>query len=131
MLRGDQRGDDPGGGGTYQVKRIALVMLVQEPGGGLEEIRLHRSSGSPAFDRAALDAARTLAEGALEAPPDGSTTIWAFEASLRITPPAPIVGCSFDAGFIPQECFYPMSRHLKHGVKLLGVWHEGETPGLR
>ena len=120
------RGDE----GAYRKHRTALVLVVQDGTGRVTEVRLHHSSGSPAYDRAALDHARTVAALDLGLPPDGTQSLWAFDAELLITPPAPIAGCSVDAYFVPQTCFYPLSRRVRDAVRLVGVWRAGETPGV-
>jgi len=107
---------------------VAVVELEQGADGSLVEARLVSSSGIPAYDRIALGHARdgrVVAAEALGPPPaQGRRTRWAFTSALRIVPPAPIVGCSFDAHFIPQDCFYPLKRFVRHRVRLLAVYDD-------
>lgn len=131
--QGQQHPGLPRGGerSAFRRERSALVLLVQDDRGRVVEIRLHRSSGNLAFDDAALAQARRLSRLDLGVPPDGRKSLWSFDATLAITPPAPIAGCSFDAHFLPDHCFYPLSERVKHAVRLVGVWDADETPGIR
>lgn len=122
-----ERGDE----GAYRKHRTALVLVVQDASGRITDVRLHHPSGSPAYDRAAVEHARALTKLDLGLPPDGTQSVWAFDAELLITPPAPIAGCSVDAYFVPQTCFYPLSRRVRDSVRLVGVWRADETPGVR
>lgn len=128
LVRLDYEG---GTNGTYNLMRVALVLVIQDDEGRVAEVRLHRSSGSRGYDEGALKAAQTLASDDLGVPPQGRQSLWAFYAALAVTPPAPIVGCGFDAYFIPTECFYPLSEHLRSRVRLVGIWARGEKPGLK
>lgn len=124
--------DTNGENSTYSTTREALVLVVQGDDGRILDVRLHRSSGHPGYDRAALARAKALADSSLDAPPkDGRTSLWSFDAKLVVTPPLPIAGCAVDAYFIPQHCFYPLSERTKQAVRLLAVWGPGEEPGLR
>lgn len=38
------------------------------------------------------------------------------------TPPGPVVGCSIDQAFVPQECFYPGSKHQRSRVYLEALY---------
>ncbi len=116
---------------AFRKERTAYVLVVQDASGRVAGVKLHRTSGNAAFDRAALDQADRLAEMDLGIPPDGTQSLWAFNATLLITPPLPIAGCAVDAYFIPQHCFYPLSRRMKQAVRLVGVWRADETPGVR
>ncbi|WP_373045948.1 energy transducer TonB [Vulgatibacter sp.] len=116
---------------AYRQSRSALVLLVQDETGNVADVRLHRSSGNAAYDRAALERAKSLATLDLGLPPDGNQSVWSFDATLITTPPLPIAGCAVDAYFIPRHCFYPLSQRVKEGVRLVGVWRKGERPGIR
>jgi|GEM_PF-4031549 len=109
-------------------KLVAVVEIEQGPDGSLSGAHLVSSSGIPAYDRIALDhvgkGGAAFAEALGPPPPQGRRTRWAFTSMLRIVPPAPIVGCSVDAYFIPQECFYPMKKILRHRVRLLAVYDD-------
>lgn len=103
---------------TTLVVRIEVVRLDE----GIE-VRLLEGSGVPRFDRLALEQARREVER-MSFPARVQRTRWAFISSLRVTPPSPVVGCSLDQAFIPQECFYPGSKHQRSRVLLEAVYAE-------
>lgn len=104
------------------ITRLVARIEVARSGAGIEA-RVWESSGVPRFDRLALEEVRReLAR--VELPPEVQRTRWAFVSTLRVTPPSLTVGCSFDQAFIPQECFYPGSKHQRSRVLLEAVYLE-------
>ncbi|HLV60190.1 MAG TPA: hypothetical protein VKY51_02175 [Fredinandcohnia sp.] len=85
------------------------------------EARVLESSGVPRFDALALEQVRReLARVTL--PPDVRRMRWALASTLRVTPPGPTIGRSIDQAFIPQECFYPGSKHQWSRVYLEALY---------
>ncbi len=86
------------------------------------------SSGNKAYDKMALDKAETMTAGEsdedeLGPPPKAlRRTLWAFESDFSQIPPVPVVGCSFDAYFVPEDCFYPLKKFVKPRVKLRAIY---------
>ncbi|WP_157370417.1 hypothetical protein [Vulgatibacter incomptus] len=105
---------------------VTVVELEQASDGSILDVRLITKSGSPGHDQIALDHMRTdgaAAASDLGAPPaQGRRTRWAFTSSLWIVPPLPMVGCGFDAQFMPTTCVYPLKKNLKHRVRLLAIY---------
>lgn len=85
------------------------------------EARILESSGVPRFDPLALEQVRRELLR-LTLPPEVRRMRWAFASTLRVTPPGPTVGCSIDQAFIPQECFYPGSKHQRSRVHLEAIY---------
>jgi len=123
--------EDAAEDGAFRKHRTALVLVVQDEGGRVIDVRLHRSSGHKGYDELALSHARALAQLDLGIPPDGAKSLWSFDATLITTPPLPIAGCAVDAYFVPQHCYYPLRQRVKESVHLVGVWRADETPGVR
>lgn len=121
-LRQDSPGPDPLISETTATTQrlVAQIEILHGEDGAFLEVRLVKGSGVPRYDRLAL---RQAEEAARRSPgTDGARrSIWAFFALLKTTPPAPIAGCSVDPYFIPQECFYPGSKHMRTRVVLEAI----------
>ncbi len=103
----------------------ALLRLVQSAEGKVVRVELVQGSGNRAFDRLILSRAQALAEESEERlgppPEQGRETVWAFTTAFDRVPPLPIVGCSFDAHFAPERCFYPLKTFSRSRVELRSV----------
>jgi hypothetical protein len=112
----------------FLTELIAWVELTQAPDGAVVRYGLVQTSGSAAYDRLVL--ARFAALGAsvvasLGPPPaDGQRTRWAVATRFELVPPAPVIGCGFDAVFRPSGCVYPLKRFTRTRVKLERLWEE-------
>jgi hypothetical protein len=106
--------------GEDATRIVSWVRVSFGPDGAVLSISLDRSSGVPAHDRLALEAAESLPNLGPR-PADQSDTLWAFETALWIVPPAPVAGCALDAYFMPGPCFYPLKRMVRSRVRLEAV----------
>lgn len=107
--------------GTTLTTLVARIEVERGAEGG--EARVLEGSGVLRFDRLALEQVRRELLR-VELPEDVKRMRWAFVSSLRVTPPGPTVGCSFDQAFIPQECFYPGSKHQRSRVYLEAIYFD-------
>jgi hypothetical protein len=98
---------------------VARIEVVRGEDG--VEARVLEGSGVPRFDRLALEQVRRELER-VKLPPEVRRMRWAFVSTLRVTPPGPTVGCSIDQAFVPQECFYPGSKHQRSRVHLEALY---------
>jgi hypothetical protein len=103
----------------------ALVLVSQSSDGGFVDVQLLQGSGNNAYDRLVLRQAQSLAEDPLRlgpTPPQGRKSLWAFNTQFNLMPPVPVVGCQFDARFVPTGCFYPLKRTVKSRIQLRAVY---------
>jgi hypothetical protein len=106
--------------GEDATRIVSWVRVSFAPDGAVLSISLDRSSGVPAHDRLAMEAAESLPNLGPR-PVDQADTLWAFETALWIVPPAPVAGCALDATFVPGPCFYPLKRMVRSRVRLEAV----------
>lgn len=120
FLNADANPEPPVSSTTVTVTTlVARIEVVREEDG--VEARVQEGSGVPRFDRLALDRVRRELER-VELPSEVRRMRWAFVSTLRVTPPGPVVGCSIDQAFVPQECFYPGSKHQRSRVYLEALY---------
>lgn len=116
------------GGTPFRHTLVAVVSITQDDDGKVVAVSLAGSSGNSAYDRMAMDKAESMTSGDSEEdelgpPPEKlRKTLWAFETDFSQIPPVPVVGCSFDAYFIPQDCFWPGKKFIKPRVKLRAIY---------
>jgi hypothetical protein len=103
----------------------ALVLVSQSSDGAILDVQLLQGSGNGAYDRMVLRQAQSLAEDPLQlgpTPPQGRKSLWAFNTDFNLMPPVPVVGCRFDARFVPTDCFYPLKRTVKSRIQLRAIY---------
>jgi hypothetical protein len=108
-------------GKLWSHQLVALVRITQREDGSLFGVELLGTSGSPAYDRLALEQARKLSALKLGPPKQGRETLWAFETDFTQVPPLPIAGCALD-DFIPKDCFYPLQKRVRSRVRLQAIY---------
>jgi hypothetical protein len=118
--------------------RIALVRLTQRPDGHLLHVELVQPSVDPAMDAEVMRELK-LGEMVLPVPPargqgihDPIRSVWAFELTVSITPPIPMVHGTFDLAAIFDKKMrdemggivdvrMPLSRRITKQVTLVSV----------
>ncbi len=115
-----------GGGGAFHRELVTLVLFRQAEDGSVISAAMVESSGNAAYDRLVMGRARSLGEEAVRElgppPKQGRRTLWAFATDFDMVPPAPVIGCGFDAWFVPRDCVWPLKKTTKPRVKLRAVY---------
>jgi hypothetical protein len=122
LLERAARGED----GLFHRELRARVRVWQAEDGRILRSRLEETSGNRLYDRAVLERLEKLGEAAAvrlgPTPAQGRDTVWAFTTSFDMVPPLPVVGCAFDAHFVPTGCFYPLKTSSRSRVDLEAVY---------
>lgn len=105
---------------------VARILVSQLPDGTLADVALIDRSGNTAYDRLALQQAKSLVGKELSQlgplPREGRRSLWAFETDFTILPPLPIAGCALDAYFVPRECYHPLKKMARSRVRLEALY---------
>jgi len=113
---------DASAGNTRRTR--AEVEVLQDEDGAVTSVRVLRSSGREAFDRAAEHAVReALPLGDAVAMPGGRRSRWSFEVVVSRDPFLPGVGMSFDESSGWVELHWPGRLHARRRV-----WLESAHP---
>lgn len=102
-----------------------IVEVSLDAKGGLAA-RLFTPSGSPRFDRAAVEAVRRAIAHPIkeELPPGPARSLYAVSARYAILPPLPVVGFGFDIMLGHFELFYPLKKMVRGQARLVAVYSQ-------
>jgi TonB family protein len=105
-----------------------VVEVSIDAQGGLDA-RLFTPSGSPRFDRAALETVRRAIAQPLkdELPPGPARSLYAISARYAILPPLPVIGFGFDIMLGYFEPFYPLKKMVRGQTRLVAVYRQKQA----
>jgi TonB family protein len=105
---------------SYRLRTEVEVVVGAD--GRVISSRLVARSGRRKFDQSALEAVRQAVEngGALD---EGAAVVtrWAVEAWVKVAPPAPVAGFSFDETTGKVNGSYPLKKQVQTKIALLSV----------